>query len=179
MDIASVDIMAVVSEYGSPAILEVGTTYTHMKTTMSRTIQITGTADDGGVTCNTAAVTDANYPGTEANQKYSHRPVVAEGGNSEGDAEEMNVYFINGAKKSTHDGSTPTFTQCFNAGCSQNNSNWWQTWNDTAALLSSDDHIAWSIPQSGVSTDDIPTPGIFAAVQKYSVFANAESIFKV
>ena len=79
MDIASVDIMAVVSEYGSPAILEVGTTYTHMKTTMSRTIQITGTADDGGVTCNTAAVTDANYPGTEADQKYSHIPVINNG----------------------------------------------------------------------------------------------------
>ena len=79
MDIASVDIMAVVSEYGSPAILEVGTTYTHMKTTMSRTIQMTGTADDGGVTCNTAAVTDDNYPGTEADQKYSHIPVINNG----------------------------------------------------------------------------------------------------
>ena len=79
MDIASVDILAVVSEYGSPAILEVGTTYTHMKTTMSRTIQMTGTADDGGVTCNTAAVTDDNYPGTEADQKYSHIPVINNG----------------------------------------------------------------------------------------------------
>jgi hypothetical protein len=79
MDIASVDILEVVSEYGSPAILEVGTTYTHMKTTMLRTIQMTGTADVGGVTCNTAAVTDDNYAGTEADQKYSHIPVINNG----------------------------------------------------------------------------------------------------
>lgn len=79
MDIASVDIAAVVSEYGSPAVLEVGTTYTHMKTTMSRTIQIKGTATVSSVACNTAAVTDDHYPGTEADQKYSHIPVINNG----------------------------------------------------------------------------------------------------
>ena len=66
----------------------------------------------------------------------------------------MDIYFTNGLKHSTHNGKTPSYTQCFNSGCTQKNSNWWMTWNDTEALLSSDSHIAWSIPQSGVSTDD-------------------------
>ena len=172
VDIASVEKGQMAALYGDPASLPLGETYTHMRTTIGKKFTIkSGSINTGGTTktddCKTVAVTDSNYPGTEANQKYTHRPIVAEGGNSSGEAEEMNVYFINGAKKTTHDGSTPTFTQCFNAGCSQNNSNWFQTWNDTEAELSSDDHIAWSISQSGVSTDDIVL--VYELAQPYTV----------
>ena len=160
VNIASVGEGQMAALYGDPASLPLGETYTHMRTTIGKKFTIkSGSINTGGTTktsdCKTVEVDDSNYPGTEANQKYTHRPIVAEGGNSSSDAEEMNVYFINGAKDSTHNGSTPTYTQCFNAGCSQNNSGWFTTWNDTEALLSSDDHIAWSIPQSGVSTDDL------------------------
>ena len=79
----------------------------------------------------------------------------------------MTVYFINGAKHSTHNGSTATFTQCFNSGCSQKNTSWWQTWNDTEALLASDSHIAWSIPRSGESTDDLVL--VYKLTQPYTV----------
>ena len=172
VDIASVGAGQMAAMYGDPASLPLGETYTHMRTTIGKKFTIkSGSINTGGTTktsdCKTVAVTDSSYVTDEATDKYTHRPIVAEGGNSSGDAEEMNVYFINGAKKSTHDGSTPTFTQCFNAGCSQNNSNWWQTWNDTEALLSSDDHIAWSIPQSGVSTDDLVL--VYELAQPYTV----------
>ena len=172
VDIASVEKGQMAALYGDPASLPLGETYTHMRTTIGKKFTIKSSSiNTGGTTktsdCKTVAVTDSSYVTDEATDKYTHRPIVAEGGNSSGDAEEMNVYFINGAKKSTHDGSTPTFTQCFNAGCSQNNSNWWQTWGDTEAELSSDDHIAWSIPQSGVSTDDIVL--VYELAQPYTV----------
>ena len=79
----------------------------------------------------------------------------------------MNIYFINGAKKSTHNGLTPTYSQCINADCTSVQSSWWQQWNDTPALLSSDDQIAWSIPQSGVSTDDMVL--VYALSKPYTV----------
>ena len=163
VNIASVGEGQMAALYGDPSLLPLGETYTHMRTTIGKKFTIksslSSSIDTDGTDetddCKTVAVDDSSYATDEATDKYTHRPIVAEGGNSEGEAEEMNVYFINGAKKSTHDDSTGTYTQCFNAGCTQNNSNWWTTWNDTEALLSSDDHIAWSIPQSGVSTDDI------------------------
>ena len=87
MDIASVDIGSVVSQYGNPATLPLGETYTHMKTTMDRTIiaqNNTAISLNGGThTCNTVAVTDDNYGGTsghEEDRKYTHVPVVANAG---------------------------------------------------------------------------------------------------
>ena len=172
VDIASVGAGQTAAMYGSPSLLPLGETYTHMRTTIGKKFTIKSSSIDTGGTsktddCKTVAVTDSSYVTNEATDKYTHRPIVAEGGNSSGEAEEMNVYFINGAKKSTHNGSTATYTQCFNAGCSQNNSNWWTTWNDTEALLSSDDHIAWSIPQSGVSSDDLVL--VYALTKPYTV----------
>ena len=89
MDIASVDIGSVVSQYGNPASLPLGETYTHMKTTMDRTIiaqNSTAISLNGGThTCNTVAVTDANYGGTSGHEearKYTHVPVVANNGTS-------------------------------------------------------------------------------------------------
>jgi hypothetical protein len=172
VDIASVGAGQTAAMYGTPSLLPLGETYTHMRTTIGKKFIIKSSSIDTGGTsktddCKTVAVTDSSYVTDEATDKYTHRPIVAEGGNSSGEAEEMNVYFINGAKKSTHNGSTATYTQCFNAGCSQNNSNWWTTWNDTEALLSSDDHIAWSIPQSGVSSDDLVL--VYALTKPYTV----------
>ena len=90
MDIASVDIGSIVSQYGNPASLPLGETYTHMKTTMDRTIiaqNSTAISLNGGThTCNTVAVTDANYGGTSGHEearKYTHAPVVANDGTSE------------------------------------------------------------------------------------------------
>ena len=87
MDIASVDIGSVVSQYGNPATLPLGETYTHMKTTMDRTIiaqNNTAISLNGGThTCNTVAVDDDNYGGTaghEETRKYTHVPVVANAG---------------------------------------------------------------------------------------------------
>ena len=48
------------------------------------------------------------------------------------------------------------------------------TWNDTEALLSSDSHIAWSIPQSGVSTDDLVL--VYELASPYTVSLIAPTI---
>ena len=89
MDIASVDIGAIVSQYGNPAILPLGETYTHMKTTMDRTIIAQNieaiSLNEGSHTCNTVAVDDDNYGGTSGHEearKYTHVPVVANAGTS-------------------------------------------------------------------------------------------------
>ena len=178
VDIASVGAGQAVTSYGTPTLLPLGETYTHMRTTIGKKFTIkSGSVSTGGTSktddCKTVTLSDSDYENDEATDKYTHRIAVAEGGNG-GNAEEMDVYFINGAKHSTHNGKTPTFTQCFNSGCSQKNSNWWQTWNDTEALLSSDSHIAWSIPQSGVSTDDLVL--VYELASPYTVSLIAPTI---
>ena len=89
MDIASVEIGSIVSQYGNPASLPLGETYTHMKTTMDRTIIAQNSTaislNSGTHTCNTVAVTDDNYGGTSGHEearKYTHVPVVANNGTS-------------------------------------------------------------------------------------------------
>jgi hypothetical protein len=173
VDITSVLEDQIAALYGNPASLPLGETYTHMRTTIGKKFTIkSGSINAGGSTgrvddCKTVAVDDASYVTSEAANKYTHRTAVAEGGNSKGDAEEMNVYFVNGAKKSTHNSIDPTYSQCINADCTSVQSSWWQQWNDTPALLSSDDQIAWSIPQSGVSTDDMVL--VYALSKPYTV----------
>ena len=93
MDIASVDIGLAVAEYGSPTLLPLGETYTHMRTTMDRTFTVSTSsgivvpssregADD--LTCNAKLVTDTNYAGhggtDEATAKYTHVPIMTPGG---------------------------------------------------------------------------------------------------
>ena len=178
VDIASVGAGQAVTSYGTPTLLPLGETYTHMRTTIGKKFTIkSGSVSTGGTNktddCKTVTLSDANYENDEATDKYTHRAVVAEGGNS-GNAEEMDVYFTNGLKHSTHNGLTPSYTQCFNSGCTQKNSNWWMTWNDTEALLSSDSHIAWSIPQSGVSTDDLVL--VYELASPYTVSLIAPTI---
>tara|TARA_X000000950_G_scaffold230702_1_gene279014 strand:+ start:1275 stop:2063 length:789 start_codon:yes stop_codon:yes gene_type:complete len=100
MDIASVNIGAIVSQYGNPASLPLGETYTHMKTTMDRTIIAQNSTaislNSGTHTCNTVAVTDDNYGGTSGHEearKYTHVPVVVNNGTSE----PMEVRMVNTA----------------------------------------------------------------------------------
>ena len=160
VDIAGVNAGAAAASYGNPALLPLGETYTHLRVIIDKKFTIkSGTIDTGGTNktdqCMTKAIDDSFYPTNESTDKYTHRAVVAEGGNS-GTAEEMNVYFTNGAPSSTYE-SGATYTQCFNEDCSSiNNTDWAMTWLDTEAGLvnNGDSNIAQSIHQASNATDD-------------------------
>ena len=160
VDIAGVNAGATAASYGDPALLPLGQTYTHMRVTIDKKFTIkSGTIDTGGTNktdqCMTKTIDDSFYETSETTDKYTHRTAFAEGGNS-GTAEEMNVYFTNGAPDSTYE-SGGTFTQCFNEdGCTQQNNGWATTWLDTEAGLvnNGDSQIAQSIHQASVATDD-------------------------
>ena len=164
VDIASVNAGAAAASYGNAALLPLGETYTHLRVTIDKkfTIKTSAAIDTGGSddtdNCMTKSIT-SSYPTSEASNKYTHRPVVAEGGNS-GSSEEMNTYFLNGEKDSTHNGSDATYVQCTNADCSENSTvngrTWWYTYLDTEAGLAAngDSNIAQSIHRASAATDD-------------------------
>tara|TARA_Y100000590_G_C15574866_1_gene960038 strand:- start:32 stop:811 length:780 start_codon:yes stop_codon:yes gene_type:complete len=112
VDIASVDAGAAAASYGNPALLPLGEVYTHMRVTIDRKFTIkTKSAIDTGESgdtdnCLSIATTDTMYQSDEATDKYTHKTVVAEGGNS-GEAEEMDIYLIN-----------DQYTRCNVANCS-------------------------------------------------------------
>ena len=164
VDIASVNAGAAAASYGNAALLPLGETYTHLRVTIDKkfTIKTSAAIDTGGSddtdNCMTKSIT-SSYPTSEASNKYTHRPVVAEGGNS-GSSEEMNTYFLNGEKNSTHNGTDATYVQCTNADCSENSTvngrTWWYTYLDTEAGLAAngDSNIAQSIHRASAATDD-------------------------
>ena len=164
VDIASVNAGAAAASYGNAALLPLGETYTHLRVTIDKkfTIKTSAAIDTGGSddtdNCMTKSIT-SSYPTSEASNKYTHRPVVAEGGNS-GSSEEMNTYFLNGEKNSTHNGTDATYVQCTNADCSENSTvngrTWWYTYLDTEAALAAngDSNIAQSIHRASAATDD-------------------------
>ena len=159
VDIAGVNAGAAAASYGDPALLPLGQTYTHMRVTIDKKFSIkSGTIDTGGTNktdqCMTKALDDSFYPASESSNKYTHRPIVAEGGNG-GTAEEMNTYFINGAPSSTHDNSG-TYTQCYDETCTNNDNTWYMTYLDTETGLvnNGDSNIAQSIHQASNATDD-------------------------
>ena len=164
VDIASVNAGAAAASYGNSALLPLGETYTHLRVTIDKkfTIKTKAAIDTGGSSktdnCMTKSVT-SSYPTSEATNKYTHKPVVAEGGNS-GSSEEMNTYFMNGEKDSTHNGSDATYVQCTNADCTENSTvngrTWWYTYLDTEAGLAAngDSNIAQSIHRAAAATDD-------------------------
>ena len=98
VDIASVNAGAAAASYGNAALLPLGETYTHLRVTIDKkfTVKTSAAIDTGGSddtdNCMTKSIT-SSYPTSEASNKYTHRPVVAEGGNS-GSSEEMNIYFL-------------------------------------------------------------------------------------
>jgi len=108
VDIASVDAGASAANYGEPALLPLGVTYTHMRVTIDRKFTIKNStaiaAGENATACRTIATTTAMYGGTaEATRKYTHKPVVA----NNQTAAEMNIYLVN-----------DQYTRCNVAGCS-------------------------------------------------------------
>ena len=114
IDIAAVDAGAVAGSYGDATLLPLGVTYTHMRVTIDRkfSIKSEGALDTGesGDTddCKTIATTDGMYATDEATDKYSHKPVVAEGGTHA----EMNLYLVN-----------DDYTMCTATNCSTSSTN--------------------------------------------------------
>ena len=110
VDIAAADAGAVAGNYGTPALLTLGTTYTHMRVTILRrftvktSAAINTTADPDN--CVTQAATDTLYGGTEASRRFTHAITVAD----DGTAAEMNTYLTN-----------DSYLVCTNATCSATN----------------------------------------------------------
>ncbi len=184
VDIASVNAGAAAASYGNSALLPLGETYTHLRVTIDKkfTIKTKAAIDTGGSSktdnCMTKSVT-SSYPTSEATNKYTHKPVVAEGGNS-GSSEEMNTYFMNGEKDSTHNGSDATYVQCTNADCTENSTvngrTWWYTYLDTEAGLAAngDSNIAQSIHRAAAATDDFIL--VYKLTRPYTVTTSPPTI---
>jgi len=128
VDIASVDKGAVAGNFGDAMILPLGETYTHARVTINRQMKlrtkeaINTKGGDSVDECMTIATTDAMYDTGEANDKYTHKPVVAEGGNS-GASEEMTLYVYNGQQAG--EGEDDTFRLCQNASCDTDSGSGW------------------------------------------------------
>jgi len=184
VDIASVNAGAAAASYGNSALLPLGETYTHLRVTIDKkfTIKTKAAIDTGGTSdtdnCMTKSVT-SSYPTSEATNKYTHKPVVAEGGSS-GSSEEMNTYFMNGEKDSTHNGSDATYVQCTNADCTENSTvngrTWWYTYLDTEAGLAAngDSNIAQSIHRAAAATDDFVL--VYKLTSPYTVTTSPPTI---
>ena len=111
IDIAAVDAGAVAGSYGNAALLPLGETYTHMRVTIDRGFLMKSAAIDTGESgdtddCKTIASTDAMFVTDRATDKYTHVPVVAEGGTNA----EMNLYMPN-----------DNYSRCLNATCGATN----------------------------------------------------------
>ena len=110
VDIASVDAGAAAASYGEPALLPLGTTYTHMRVTIDRKFviksgeQIDPTGAASG--CVTQAVADSQYDTDEATDKYTHKVSVTDD-TALSSASEQNIYLEN-----------DSYTLCTNADCS-------------------------------------------------------------
>ena len=114
VDVASVDAGAVAGSYGNPALLPLGTTYTHMQVTIDRkfTVKTSDTAGEmlktnNGDVCRTVANADSQYGTTEAARKYTHKRAVDEGTGSA--SAETRVYLMN---HGTNNVSTCLATNC-------------------------------------------------------------------
>ena len=171
VDIASVGAGSAAATYGNPALLPLGETYTHMRVTIDRKFKIksesaldTGGSDDTD-NCVTTATADSQYQNDEATDKYTHKVAVAEGGTNA----EMTLYLTNGIQS---DESTASYTQCFNADCSQKNTSWsWSYAKDASELTSA---IAMRTMRSSLSTDDVQF--IYKLTSPYTVALIAPTI---
>ena len=171
VDIASVGAGSAAANYGDPALLPLGETYTHVRVTIDRKFKIksesaldTGGSDDTD-NCVTTATADSQYQNDEATDKYTHKVAVAEGGTNA----EMTLYLTNGIQS---DESTASYTQCFNANCSQKNTSWsWNYAKDASELTSA---IAMRTMRSSLSTDDVQF--IYKLASPYTVALIAPTI---
>jgi len=108
VDIAATDAGSAAANYGDPALLPLGETYTHMRVTIDRKFTIQADLTVSGVTAKcatTAALSGSAYPGgsLSGNEKYDRLPVVEDGGT----AAEADLYLKNDQMKT-----------CTNAACS-------------------------------------------------------------
>ena len=118
VDVASVNAGAVAGSYGNPALLPLGTTYTHMQVTIDRkfTIKTSDTSGemlktDNGDVCRTVANADSQYATDEATDKYTHKRAVNEGTGSA--SAETRVYLMN---HGTNNVTTCAATDCSSTG---------------------------------------------------------------
>jgi hypothetical protein len=166
VDIASVDAGAVAGSFGDAMVLPLGETYTHVRVTLNRNMKLRtaaaiNTTGGGSVdNCMTIATTDAMYVTDEATDKYTHKPVVAEGGNS-GASEEMSLYIYNGQQ--VGDGAN-TFSLCQNASCGSVAAT---GWNYAAVASELTSALAMQTMRSSVSTDQLSL--IYALESSYTV----------
>ena len=171
VDIASVSAGSAAASYGNPALLPLGSTYTHMRVTVDKKFIIrsesaidTGGEDDTD-NCITVATTDAQYENDEATDKYTHKVAIAEGGTKAA----MNLYITNG-KQSGEAGAT--YTQCETANCAKKDNTWSWNYANVASDLTS--AIAMSTARSSVTTDDIQF--VYALAKPYTVTASPPTI---
>ena len=166
VDIASVTAGAVAGSFGDAMVLPLGETYTHVRVTLNRNMKLrtaagidTGEGSDVN-NCMTIATTDGMYVTNEATDKYTHKPVVAENGNS-GASEEMSLYIYNGQQNG--DGAN-TFSLCQNASCGSVSASGWNYAKVASELGSA---VAMQTMRSSVSTDQLAM--IYALEAPYTV----------
>ena len=170
VDIASVTAGSAAANYGDPALLPLGETYTHMRVTVDRKfiIRSESALDTGGTddtdNCVTVATTDAQYENDEATDKYTHKVAIAEGGTKAA----MNLYITDG-KQAGEAGNT--YTQCETANCAKNDDWSWNYANVASDLTSA---IAMTTMRSSVTTDDIQF--VYALSKPYTVTLNPPTI---
>ena len=118
VDVASVNAGAVAGSFGNPALLPLGTTFTHMQVTIDRkfTIKTSDTAGEmlktnNGDVCRSVANADAQYATDEATDKYTHKRAVDEGTGSA--SAETRVYLMN---HGTNNVTTCAATDCSSTG---------------------------------------------------------------
>ena len=166
VDIASVNAGAVAGSFGDAMVLPLGEIYTHVRVTINRNMKlrtaaaINTTAGGSVDNCMTIATTDAMYVTDEATDKYTHKPVVAEGGNS-GVSEEMSLYIYNGQQVGDNQN---TFSLCQNASCGSVSASGWNYAVDASELGSA---LAMQTMRSTVSTDQLAM--IYALEAPYTV----------
>ena len=166
VDIASVDAGAIAGSFGDAMVLPLGETYTHVRVTLNRNMKLRtaaaiNTTGGGSVdNCMTIATTDAMYVTDEATDKYTHKPVVAEGGNS-GVSEEMSLYIYNGQQVGDNQN---TFSLCQNASCGSVAAS---GWNYAAVASELTSALAMQTMRSSVTTDQLSL--IYALESPYTV----------
>ena len=181
VDIASVDAGAAAASYGEPALLPLGTTYTHMRVTIDRKFviksgeQIDPTGAASG--CVTQALADTQFgsgadsDNTEANRKYTHKASVTDD-TALSSASEQNVYLENDSYKLCANatcGSTSNQTNDYSSPSSA-------TYQSTHDSDTDDDHVMVYELSPAYTVSLIPPTidisfGTSAAVGAYTVSA--------
>ena len=106
IDIAAATAGAAAAAYGNVALLPLGTTYTHMRVTISRKFTISADITVAGISTDCQTYAAAKYPGNHAaagNEIHTHRPAMSPNQTQA----EMVSYLVN-----------DQFTVCTAANCS-------------------------------------------------------------